>query len=69
MYEGIADDADSTLVGDEESIVKLIRKDLTFADASAQVNYIGLFSGTWKSDSSFQLVCSRARYKCSAMLS
>lgn len=38
VYEGVADNADSTLVGDEETIVKLIRKDVTFADASAQVS-------------------------------
>lgn len=38
VYEGVAENADSTLVGDEETIVKLIRKEVTFADASAQVS-------------------------------
>lgn len=38
VYEGVADNADSTLVGDEASIVQLIRKELTFAEATAQVN-------------------------------
>lgn len=37
VYEGVADNADSTLVGDEASIVQLIRKELTFAEATAQV--------------------------------
>lgn len=37
VYEGVADNADATLVGDEESIVQLIKKDISFADAIAQV--------------------------------
>lgn len=38
MYEGVVDNADSTMIGDEESIAKLIRKEMTFAEASAEVS-------------------------------
>lgn len=37
MYEGVVDNADSTMIGDEESIAKLIRKEMTFAEATAEV--------------------------------
>ena len=41
VYEGKVDNPDATLSGDEETIVKLIKKELTFADAAAGVSLIG----------------------------
>lgn len=38
MYEGVAENPDSTMIGDEESIAKLIRKEMTFAEATAEVS-------------------------------
>lgn len=38
VYEGVAENPDSTMIGDEESIAKLIRKEMTFAEATAEVS-------------------------------
>lgn len=37
MYEGTAENVDASLVGSEETIVQLIKKELTLADAKSQV--------------------------------
>lgn len=45
VYEGVAENPDSTMIGDEESIAKLIRKEMTFAEATAEVSPLLLV--TW----------------------
>lgn len=53
VYEGKVDSPDATLSGDEETIVKLIKKELTFAEAAAEVSvsmdggYLNAHDDSW----------------------